>query len=498
MDSAWRGQLESAVRVGNLAALVEALLAYAERDVPTPFWVLRRARTAIVHLLSKTRERGAFANPWARLKQDAVHAIRYDLVVEIREKQPELAEDVADLKDVLRQPHTSAAKERAREREAYRDAVGKSWRAAYACASRMLEGTPAWGSAHAMEGSHRLVGAHGHRGSFYRLRLPQVQAALGLDRLDRAKPGTPGFEERLLGKEARAKLRRPVRRSIDGLPQCASPKRPVVMDPKASSPAGTKAPIVSSGPGETQALVPDVLDGLRASVEAGNLVALWNGLAVAAQRDRRAPPWLLMAAARRIVQLIRDAPDTPGRRKDPLKLLRARLTHIHRHGTVEYVRWHQRMAAADWHAFQKIDHPDDGAWVAAARERHLHLGTSLSAAVRHAAWLLRLSPCKGNPAAIKKSHALVEETPTLRLDDVGVGPDLARELGLPGVFSDGLPSGEAAAYLGGGAAAWPDDDEALDDTALDQAADEARAVAHHARVAAIATALLEFIDQEAA
>jgi hypothetical protein len=134
---------------------VAAALDYcAEHDVPVPEWVAKGAAALLCDLLKRevSQKRGRSSGFVARYRQDMVDFIRWDTVKEVRDKQPELLEEVKEL-----QARNGIPKHFLKEREKYLGWVGNTLDRAFECAAMILRDAGAAASINAVRKSYRLV-----------------------------------------------------------------------------------------------------------------------------------------------------------------------------------------------------------------------------------------------------------------------------------------------------------------------------------------------------
>jgi len=120
-----------------------AALDYCERnEIPLPKWALSGVRTALCQRVSGqySKKLGRSRETGDRLRQDMIHFARYDAVVEVREKQTELANTVAELEELPNCPRKILE-----EKEKLLAWTGRSLVRAYECAAMMLRDTIAFG-----------------------------------------------------------------------------------------------------------------------------------------------------------------------------------------------------------------------------------------------------------------------------------------------------------------------------------------------------------------
>lgn len=143
------------IELGNLLAIPAALFVCARRGITTPPWLVRYASGFLVALLKGdlSTPRGRSNGMIDRRRQDNIDSARHDLVLEIRERRPQLAEDRREL-DHLKGP---MAERRRREIDRVLRFLGKGDLDTFECASRFLADTPARGSAAAIKRSFHKV-----------------------------------------------------------------------------------------------------------------------------------------------------------------------------------------------------------------------------------------------------------------------------------------------------------------------------------------------------
>lgn len=142
-----------AYNAGVLPALYDAICACVEGDIPPPPWVMAAMLDTVERLFAGkfSDAAGRTGNPKARYRANLVHYVRWDAVVEVRERQAAYKLEQRQLKAMQLTP---------REREAIeantRD-PGRTWEDAYKLAAKLLIRTAAYGSSATIKNSYLLV-----------------------------------------------------------------------------------------------------------------------------------------------------------------------------------------------------------------------------------------------------------------------------------------------------------------------------------------------------
>jgi hypothetical protein len=173
----------------NVAVAVPAALNYCmENQLDAPPWLLAAATELLCDLLKreKSNKRGRSCGFVARHRQDMIDYARWDLVVEVRRKQDELAEAVRELREMQPLPKTVL-----KEQEKLLSWAGSTLDRAFECASMLLRGSAARGGPEAIKRSYRHV-QRNHRNPSERMRYhnldPRFLSSFGLKHETEARP----------------------------------------------------------------------------------------------------------------------------------------------------------------------------------------------------------------------------------------------------------------------------------------------------------------------
>jgi len=151
----------------DVAVAVPAALNYcAEHQLPAPAWLLEAATDLLCDLLKreKSNRRGRAAGFLARYQQDVIDYARWSEVDAVRQKQPEILEEVQHLRTIKDVPRKLLE-----EREKMLAWVGSSLSRAFECSSMLLQGSSAFGSPEAIKRSYFQV-RRNSKNPRYRLR----------------------------------------------------------------------------------------------------------------------------------------------------------------------------------------------------------------------------------------------------------------------------------------------------------------------------------------
>jgi len=135
--------------------VVAAALDYcAKEKLAHPEWLARAAPDALCNTLcdSAPKKRGRASSPVARFRQDMIDYARWSAVMEVREQQVAIHEQVGELRSLQNVQRDVLA-----EREKMLDWVGHTLQRAFECASMILDGTECFGSPDAMKKSYFAV-----------------------------------------------------------------------------------------------------------------------------------------------------------------------------------------------------------------------------------------------------------------------------------------------------------------------------------------------------
>lgn len=182
--------IRRSVEGGNDYAILDAEVYCGRNELPQPEWLWRAERKcALDALLGRVPVKvGRAANPLARLRQDMIHAARWDAVNEVRDKQKEIRQQVEDM-DAMSDPPRNYLEQRRHELAQ----IGSTRRDACEFAPRLLIGCESYAGADAFEHSYKIV-----RRSFkdpkqvMRFRFPSdvTLRELGLYYVFHPRPGT--------------------------------------------------------------------------------------------------------------------------------------------------------------------------------------------------------------------------------------------------------------------------------------------------------------------
>jgi hypothetical protein len=146
--------LQAMAHGGSELAPAAALLYCTKHKIAAPAWVMERASAGYCSALANNspKKRGRSAGAIERYRQDLRDYARWEMLVTIREKQKEWAEEAA-----LIRSRKGLPKQVLKEKEKQLARVGRTWDDAYECASKELHNTPAFGGPDAMKKSYRQV-----------------------------------------------------------------------------------------------------------------------------------------------------------------------------------------------------------------------------------------------------------------------------------------------------------------------------------------------------
>lgn len=135
-------------------AIVAALTFCTEWNAPVPAWLVIEAADVLGALLQRDRSNkpGRSNTPLARFKSDMIDYMRWDTVLSVCQKQPELAETVEHLREMSDVPESYQT-----DREKLHAWLGTTKDRAYECASMMLRGSLAFGGKAAVKASYMKV-----------------------------------------------------------------------------------------------------------------------------------------------------------------------------------------------------------------------------------------------------------------------------------------------------------------------------------------------------
>ena len=144
-----------ALQHGNVLAVPSALLLCARYDIGPPPWLVREAAKLFLQLLCKElpQGRGRSSNLIKRQFQDNVDFARHGAVVELIEARSRVDRQLSE----MRAANSARLEGHIRYAERLRARMGKTYDDAFECVSEDLAGTPAQGSAVAIERSYRKV-----------------------------------------------------------------------------------------------------------------------------------------------------------------------------------------------------------------------------------------------------------------------------------------------------------------------------------------------------
>jgi hypothetical protein len=167
-------------RSGSLGALLSALDWCLRQDIAAPRWVLEASYVAMVSSVADKgpKRRGRSADPITEYRMLLIHFARYEAVKQVREKQAELPQSLAELRKMKNVP-----RQMLKDSEAMVRWLGRSWIRAYDCARALVEGTEAFGASETMKASYQLVNRMSHDPRtplLFHLPSTQVLTDLGL------------------------------------------------------------------------------------------------------------------------------------------------------------------------------------------------------------------------------------------------------------------------------------------------------------------------------
>jgi hypothetical protein len=177
------------VQSGVALAVPAALHYCVQHNLSPPPWLLPAVTEMLCALLKreKSTKRGRSCGAVARYRQDSIDYARWDQVMVVREKQKEILEQVQELRTLPNIPKSILD-----EREKMLAWVGGTLNRAFECASMLLEGSEAFGSAEAMKRSYFQV-KRNNRDSDQALRYHQLSRhlllKLGVKQSHEVRPG---------------------------------------------------------------------------------------------------------------------------------------------------------------------------------------------------------------------------------------------------------------------------------------------------------------------
>lgn len=147
-------RLETMAKSGVALAVPAALHYCVQHQLSPPPWLLPATTEMLCNLLKreKSTKRGRSCGVVARYRQDMIDYARCDQVMVVRKKQQEILKQVQELRRLSKIP-----KGMLDEREKMLAWVGRTLNRAFECASMLLEGSEAFGSADAMKRSYFQV-----------------------------------------------------------------------------------------------------------------------------------------------------------------------------------------------------------------------------------------------------------------------------------------------------------------------------------------------------
>jgi hypothetical protein len=147
-------RLETMAQSGVALAVPAALHYCVQHQLSPPPWLLPATTEMLCGLLKreKSTKRGRACGPVARYRQDMIDYARWDQVMVVREKQQEILKQVQKLRSLPTIPKSILD-----EQEKMLAWVGHTLNRAFECASMLLEGSEAFGSAEAMKRSYFQV-----------------------------------------------------------------------------------------------------------------------------------------------------------------------------------------------------------------------------------------------------------------------------------------------------------------------------------------------------
>ena len=139
---------------GNFGAVLAAIRWCRKYNLAAPPWLLDASYELLVKAIRhiKSGKLGRAGNLLARLRQDMIDLTRWDEVERAREKQKEIAKEVAELRKLKNVPSTLME-----EQEYMLRWVGSNRDRAYECASHRLQGTGAFAGPDAIRRSYLIV-----------------------------------------------------------------------------------------------------------------------------------------------------------------------------------------------------------------------------------------------------------------------------------------------------------------------------------------------------
>lgn len=143
-----------ACEAGALPALYDAIVLCRRFDHSPEDWMMGQLEIIMEHILSGrlTTPRRQYVPKISKYRNHMKHYVRWDAVIEIREKQAEFRKDLEHLKKIK-----NVRKNLREDLEKQYKAIGKTWVQDFEVASRMLRGTYARGSAETFRKSYYLV-----------------------------------------------------------------------------------------------------------------------------------------------------------------------------------------------------------------------------------------------------------------------------------------------------------------------------------------------------